>query len=47
MSSKANDLAHQFLEAGYDVVAFQETRAAISGTKCLGPWLKIISASCS
>ena len=46
MSSKANDLAHQFLEAGYDIVAFQETRAAVSGTKYLGPWLRIISASC-
>ena len=46
MSTKANELAYQFHNSGYDVVAFQETRASITGARHLGNWLRIISASC-
>ena len=45
MSDKANELAHQFHAAKYDVVAFQETRASVSGVRYLGSWLRVISAS--
>lgn len=45
MSDKANELAYQFQAAKYDVVAFQETRASVTGVRHLGCWLRVISAS--
>ena len=46
LSTKAHELAYQFQQAGYDIVALQETRASISGTRHLGAWLRVIAASC-